>query len=68
MRVTDDAHSFLKDKRLTYYLGDVYRVYQKRVPGFPLVPFGPLARRPAGPAGTASAPQFPQPVSRRNAT
>ena len=36
--------SYLKDRRLVHYLGDAYRVYQARVPGYPLVPFGPLGR------------------------
>ena len=36
--------SWLKDRRLVFYLGDVYRNYQARVPGYPLVGFGPLAR------------------------
>jgi len=36
---------FLKDLRMAHYLGDVYRDYQQRVPGFPLMPFGPLARQ-----------------------
>ena len=36
--------SYLKDRRLTYYLGDAYRAYQARVPGYPLVPFGPLGK------------------------
>jgi protein-S-isoprenylcysteine O-methyltransferase Ste14 len=36
--------SYLKDRRLTFYLGDVYRQYQARVPGYPFVPFGPLGR------------------------
>jgi protein-S-isoprenylcysteine O-methyltransferase Ste14 len=47
--------SFLKDQRLVYYLGDRYRHYQARVPGYPLVGFGPLGRiRNANPlpAGT----------------
>jgi len=39
--------SMLKDLRLAYYLGDAYRAYQQRVPGFPGIPFGPLARRKA---------------------
>lgn len=38
--------SYLKDRRLAYFLGDSYRQYEARVPGFPLMPFGPLARRP----------------------
>ncbi|HQU46927.1 MAG TPA: NnrU family protein [Pirellulales bacterium] len=37
--------SWLKDERLIHYLGETYRVYQQRVPGYPLMPFGPLARR-----------------------
>src|SRR5262249_3466045 len=38
--------SHLKDRRLLFYLGDVYRRYQARVPGYPLVPFGPLGKVP----------------------
>ncbi len=38
--------SYLKDARLTHYLGKVYREYQSRVPGYPLVWYGPLGRRP----------------------
>jgi protein-S-isoprenylcysteine O-methyltransferase Ste14 len=38
--------SWLKDRRLIFYLGDTYRRYQARVPGYPLVPFGPLGRVP----------------------
>ena len=37
--------SWLKDERLVHYLGDTYRAYQEKVPGYPLMPFGPLARR-----------------------
>jgi protein-S-isoprenylcysteine O-methyltransferase Ste14 len=37
--------SVLKDRRLTFYLGDVYRRYQARVPGYPLA-WGPLGRVP----------------------
>jgi protein-S-isoprenylcysteine O-methyltransferase Ste14 len=36
--------SHLKDRRLSYYIGDVYRRYQTRVPGYPFIPFGPLGR------------------------
>jgi len=36
--------SYLKDRRLVYYLGDAYRAYQAKVPGYPLVPFGPLGK------------------------
>jgi methanethiol S-methyltransferase len=35
--------SCLKDRRLLFYLGDTYREYQARVPGYPLA-FGPLGR------------------------
>lgn len=38
--------SFLKDRRLEGFVGEPYRQYQRRVPGYPLVPCGPLARRP----------------------
>jgi protein-S-isoprenylcysteine O-methyltransferase Ste14 len=38
--------SHLKDRRLLYYLGDVYRRYQARVPGYPFFVIGPLARVP----------------------
>lgn len=34
--------SWLKDRRLTLYLGDEYRAYMAEVPGFPLMRFGPL--------------------------
>ncbi|MBL8850968.1 MAG: hypothetical protein JNG89_14915 [Planctomycetaceae bacterium] len=37
--------SRLKDLRLEAYIGEPYRAYQSRVPGFPFVPFGPLGRR-----------------------
>ena len=36
--------SWLKDRRLIHYIGAPYRTYQARVPGFPLMPFGPLGR------------------------
>jgi len=36
--------SYLKDRRLTYYVGDAYRAYQAKVSGYPLVPFGPLGK------------------------
>lgn len=36
--------SHLKDRRLVHYLGSTYRAYQKRVPGYPFIPTGPLAR------------------------
>jgi len=37
--------SWFKDRRLLYYLGDTYREYQARVPGYPLG-LGPLGRVP----------------------
>lgn len=37
--------SHLKDLRLLYYVGDSYRQYQARVPGYPGIFFGPLGRR-----------------------
>lgn len=37
--------SWLKDERLAYYLARTYRAYQEKVPGYPFLPFGPLARR-----------------------
>ena len=48
--------SVLKDRRLLFYLGDEYRRYQADVPGYPGMPFGPLARVPLdghAPVGTA---------------
>jgi len=36
--------SYLKDRRLTYYLGEAYRNYQRRVPGYPFIPYGPLGK------------------------
>lgn len=38
------AGSVLKDRRLLHFIGDEYRGYQARVPGYPGIPFGPLAR------------------------
>lgn len=40
--------SVLKDRRLLFFIGDRYRDYQTRVPGYPGMPFGPLARMPRG--------------------
>ncbi|MCE9605511.1 MAG: hypothetical protein K8U03_11505 [Planctomycetia bacterium] len=37
--------SHLKDLRLIYYVGERYRQYQTRVPGYPGFFFGPLGRR-----------------------
>jgi methanethiol S-methyltransferase len=38
--------SALKDGRLVHFTGDTYREYQARVPGYPVVGFGPLGRIP----------------------
>ena len=43
--------SVLKDRRLAFFLGDAYRDYQARVPGYPGMPAGPLARVPVGTMG-----------------
>ena len=37
--------SYLKDRRLEYFVGEPYKIYENQVPGYPLVPIGPLARR-----------------------
>jgi protein-S-isoprenylcysteine O-methyltransferase Ste14 len=39
--------SYLKDQRLLYYVGDAYREYASRVPGYPGMFFGPLGKWPA---------------------
>lgn len=36
--------SVLKDRRLAFYLGEPYRCYMRDVPGYPLLPSGPLGR------------------------
>jgi hypothetical protein len=38
------AGSWLKDLRLLRYIGDPYREYMTQVPGYPGMPFGPLAK------------------------
>lgn len=38
--------SWLKDRRLAHYIGTEYREYQARVPGYPGMFAGPLARLP----------------------
>jgi hypothetical protein len=45
------AGSCLKDARLVFYLGDTYRNYQARVPGFIGIPIGPWARVPMAEPG-----------------
>ncbi len=39
--------SWLKDRRLVRFIGDPYRSCMREVPGYPLMPTGPLARVPA---------------------
>ena len=41
--------SALKDRRLAFYVGAPYLEYQSRVPGYPLMLLGPLARVPLQP-------------------
>ena len=36
--------SYLKDQRLLHYIGEPYRHYMRRVPGFPLIGLGILGR------------------------
>lgn len=36
--------SYLKDRRLTYYIGETYREYQRHVPGYPYMPYGAFGR------------------------
>ncbi len=49
--------SWLKDRRLEFYLGDIYRVYAAKVPGYWGMPIGPLARIPLRPTlGSVSEP------------
>ena len=38
--------SWLKDERLAHYIGEPYRIYQSRVPGYLGLFIGPLARLP----------------------
>ena len=33
-----------KDRRLAYYLGERYCDYQRGVPGYPFIPYGPLGK------------------------
>ena len=36
--------SYLKDRRMLLYLGEEYRAYASRVPGYPVFGFGPMGR------------------------
>lgn len=46
--------SVLKDRRIAFYLGEQYLSYMRMVSGYPLIPFGPLAK--LRPSSTNSAP------------
>ena len=50
--------STLEDRRLLFFIGDEYRSSRARVPGYPGMPAGPLARVPSAerPPWTAAAP------------
>ena len=37
--------SFLKDRRLELFVGEPYKQYESQVPGYPLMTYGPLARK-----------------------
>jgi protein-S-isoprenylcysteine O-methyltransferase Ste14 len=37
--------SYLKDERMAHFIGEPYRDYQRRVPGFPFIAAGPSGRR-----------------------
>ncbi len=57
------AGSYLKDRRLLFDLGDTYRRYMARVPGYPFFLFGPLARVPVPePACSRETRWSPRPV------
>jgi protein-S-isoprenylcysteine O-methyltransferase Ste14 len=47
--------SVLKDRRMEFYVGDAYREYAAKVPGYPGVLFGPLARIPYEPPPSPAA-------------
>jgi protein-S-isoprenylcysteine O-methyltransferase Ste14 len=46
--------SYLKDRRLEYYLGEAYRAYCRRVPGYPGLTFSPLGKWPNNAASIVS--------------
>lgn len=53
--------SWLKDLRLAKFVGEAYRDYQRDVPGYPFIPWGPLGRIPREPApGVATPTTRPQ--------
>jgi len=58
---------FLKDMRMAYYFGDIYRDYQEQVSGFPLMPFGPLAKLGVAPVTPVLANDLSKASTRRDA-
>lgn len=60
--------SYLKDERLAYFLGRSYRDYQEQVPGYPLLPLGPLARRKRSAGPDVIPIRQPAPPPRRSAS
>lgn len=59
--------SYLKDERLAFFLGTTYRDYQERVPGYPFMPVGPLARRKRRPDPIVVQVPLPAPLPTRKA-
>ena len=55
--------SYLKDRRLEFYLGESYRKYQARVPGYPFFLFGPLAKVPMAAAESNPVPVAPRRIA-----
>lgn len=58
------AGSYLKDERLAFYVGESYREYQTRVTGFPLMFFGPLAKRRPLRRAKVESPFMTQPTTK----
>ena len=59
--------SWLKDRRLEYYLGPMYRDYESEVPGYPGMIFGPLGRLPKVIHHLTATPSAPPPTVRKAA-
>jgi protein-S-isoprenylcysteine O-methyltransferase Ste14 len=53
--------SYLKDRRLEFYIGEPYRQYEARVPGYPLFR-GPLGRRLPAPSRQPVQAERPAPA------
>ena len=58
--------SWLKDRRLEFFLGESYREYESEVPGYPGMIFGPLGRVPLV-AQNATAAEAESPATFRKA-